>query len=80
MNNAGSLIPKGQSANITTTVALPEIIEAPVSKGQKIGEVIFSLNDETLGTVNLIANEDVKKLSFGNMLAHVVESWFTLLR
>jgi len=79
-SEAGSLIPKGQSANITTTVALPEIIEAPVAKGQKIGEVIFSLNGETLGTVNLIANDDVKKLSFGNMLAHVVESWFTLLR
>ena len=79
-SEAGSLIPKGQSANITTTVALPEIIEAPVAKGQKIGEVIFSLNDETLGTVNLIANDDVRKLSFGNMLAHVVESWFTLLR
>lgn len=78
--DAGSLIPKGQSANITTTVALPEIIEAPVVKGQKIGEVIFSLNSETLGTVNLIANADVKKLSFGNMLAHVVESWFALLR
>jgi len=79
-SDAGALIPKGQSANITTTVALPEIIEAPVVKGQKIGEVIFSLNAETLGTVNLIANDDVKKLSFGNMLAHVVESWFTLLR
>lgn len=77
---AGSLIPKGQSANITTTIALPEIIEAPVFKGQKIGEVIFSLNNETLGTVNLVANNDIKKLSFGNMLAHVVESWFTLLR
>lgn len=79
-SDASSLIPKGQSANITTTVALPEIIEAPVIKGQKIGEVIFSLNSETLGTVNLIANADVKKLSFGNMLAHVVERWFTLLR
>ena len=79
-SDASSLIPKGQSANITTTVALPEIIEAPVIKGQKIGEVIFSLNSETLGTVNLIANADVKKLSFGNMLAHVVESWFALLR
>ena len=78
--DAGSLIPKGQSSNITTTISLPEIIEAPIIKGQKIGEVIFSLNDETLGTINLIANDNIKKLSFGNMLAHVVENWFTLLR
>lgn len=78
--DAGSLIPKGQAANITTTISLPEKIEAPITKGQKVGEVIFSLNNETLGTVNLIANNNVKKLSFGNMLAHVAESWFTLLR
>lgn len=79
-SNAGALIPKGQSSNIVTSVNLPEIIEAPVNKGDKVGEVVFTLNDETLGTVNLIANDSVKKLNFGNMLAHVVESWFTLLR
>lgn len=77
---AGSLIPKGQSENIQTMVVLPEIIEAPIVKGQKIGEVVFSLNDETLGSINLVASEDVKKLTYGNMLAHIVESWFTLLR
>lgn len=78
--DAGSLIPKGQSANITTTISLPEKVEAPVTKGQKLGEVIFSLNNNTLGTINLIANDTVKKLNFGNMLAHVVENWFTVLR
>ena len=78
--DAGALIPKGQSANIATTISLPEIVEAPINEGQKVGEVVFSLNGEALGTVNLISNNTVKKLNFGNMLAHVVESWFTLLR
>ena len=76
----GSLIPKGQSANIVTTVSLPETINAPINKGEKLGEVIFSLNNETLGTVNLVANNTVKKLNIGNMVALVVEKWFTLLR
>ena len=79
-SNAGSLIPKGQSANVTTTVVLPEILEAPINKGDKVGEVIFTLNDETLGKVNLVANDTVKKLNLGNMIAYVVEDWFTLLR
>ena len=78
--DAGALIPKGQSANIATTISLPEIVEAPINEGQKVGEVVFSLNGEALGTVNLISNNTVKKLNFGNMLAHVVERWFTLLR
>ena len=79
-SDAGSLIPKGQSGNIVTTINLPEMIEAPINKGDKVGEVVFSLNNETLATVNLVSRDTVKKLSFGNMLAHVVESWFTLLR
>ena len=79
-SNAGSLIPKGQSANVTTTVVLPEILEAPINKGDKVGEVIFTLNNETLGKVNLVANDTVKKLNLGNMIAYVVEDWFTLLR
>ena len=79
-SDAGALIPKGQSANITTTISLPDMIDAPITEGQKIGEVVFSLNDEPLGTVNLIANNAVKRLNFGNMLASVVEKWFSLLR
>jgi len=78
--DSGALIPKGQSSNITTTIVLPEIVEAPVVQGQKIGEVVFNLGDETLGTINLIANSTIKKLNFGNMLSAVVENWFTLIR
>lgn len=32
----GSLIPKGQSANIVTAVSLPEVINAPINKGEKV--------------------------------------------
>lgn len=78
--DAGSLIPKGQSSNIITTLSLPQEINAPIKSGEKLGEVIFSLNDETLGTINLVANDSVKKLNIGNMIAYVVEKWFTLLR
>lgn len=79
-SDGGALIPKGQSANITTTIALPETVEAPIAQGQKIGEVIFSLNNEPLSSINLVANTEIKKLNLGNMMAHVVERWFNLLR
>ncbi len=79
-SDAGALIPKGQIQNITTTISLPEKIEAPITEDQKVGEVIFSLNNETLGTVNLVSNNTVKRLNFGNMLALVLKKWFKLLR
>ena len=77
---AGTLIPKGQITNITTTVILPESVSAPINKGDKLGEVIFKLGDEQLDSIDLIACNSVKKLNFGNMLSQVVESWFNLLR
>jgi len=46
--DAGSLIPKGQSSTITTQINLPEILNAPIEKGQVIGNVIYSCGTETL--------------------------------
>ena len=77
---AGSLIPKGQTSNITTTVVLPDSVSAPVNKGDKIGKVIFKLGEEELASIDLIACNSVKKINFGNMLVQVVNSWFNLLR
>lgn len=78
--STGSLIPKGQSSNIVTNINLPEKLEAPIKKGNKVGEINFYLADTHLGTVNLISNQTVAKLNFGNMLAHITEKWFNLLR
>ena len=79
-NNAGALIPKGQAKNIVTTVLLPEKIDAPITQGQKIGKVIFSLNDIELGSVDLITDKTIKKTSVGNMMALIVQKWFNLIR
>lgn len=78
--NAGSLIPKGKSNSITTNIILPEVIEAPVSSGDVIGEVQFLIDDDILNTVNLLANGNIKRLNLGNMFAHIIENWFSLLR
>lgn len=46
--DAGTLIPKGQSSNITTTINLPDKIQAPIQEGQILGNVSYSIGDETL--------------------------------
>lgn len=78
--NAGALIPKGQSANITTTVDLKDNFEAPIKENQILGTVTYTIGEETLGSVNLIAVNEVKKLNLGNMMASVLDKWINLLR
>ena len=79
-HETGVLIPKGQRGNITTTVILPDSVPAPINRGDKLGEVVFKLGDETLSTIDLISTSTVKKISFPNMLTHVFSKWFNLLR
>lgn len=46
--NAGSLVPKGQSSNITTTVELPDSFTAPIEEGQILGKVTYSIGKQNL--------------------------------
>ena len=76
----GTLIPKGQSNNISSKITLPEILQAPVIENSKIGQIDFYLGETLVGSANLVSNKSIPKLTLGNMLAHVAEKWFTLLR
>ena len=78
--DAAALIQKGQDKNIEQVISLSEAYEAPISKGQKLGEVRYVLNGETLGITNLIADKEIKKINLGNMANLVFLSWFKLLR
>ncbi len=79
-SDVGALIKKGNSKNITSNIILSNNISAPITKGQKLGEVTYLINEEIIATVNLIAKENVKKLNLINMCTKTIENWFTLLR
>ena len=79
-NNIGTLITKGNDVNIEQTISLNDTINAPLSKGQIIGSVTYSLNGEIIGDCNLISSEFVDKISWFSMNRLVVKNWFNLLR
>jgi D-alanyl-D-alanine carboxypeptidase (penicillin-binding protein 5/6) len=43
---------------------LPRELQGGVEEGQKIGDIVFMLENETLGTVDLITPAQIKKLGF----------------
>ena len=79
-SNSGILIKKGQEKNVSQSVSIDENLSAPISKGQKIGEAIFSLDGKVVGTCNIVADRDVLKDTFGNVLLNIYKKWFCLLR
>lgn len=79
-DNAGALIKKGEEKNIEEIINLEENIYAPVTIGQKIGEIKYMLNGETVGQVDLVAQNSVEKIGVGPMIKKVLSNWYRLLR
>lgn len=78
--NSGALISKGKESNVEKVINLDENLSAPIKKGQKLGEISFNLDGKTLSSVNIVANENIDKINFGNMVKFIVYDWINLLR
>ena len=79
-SDVGLLLKKGEDKNIEQTINLEENISAPVAQGQKVGEVVYTLNGVEVGRTNIVAESSVEKKTFFTLAAYVYRNWFTLLR
>jgi len=79
-NDAGTLLQKGSGSDIEQVVNIADTITAPISIGQKIGEVTYKLNGQNLCSVNIVSNTEVKKINISNMMETLFFQWFRVLR
>lgn len=79
-NDAGILLSKENEKNIEQSISINENISAPISKGQKVGEITYSLDGDTLLTVNLISQISIDKINILSMTQNIYSKWFDLLR
>lgn len=75
------LLPKSINASTIfwDTSKLPSEINAPIKKGQVIGQVDLKLSDQVIRTVDVVADADIdiNFLSFsGNIIHNVLFSWW----
>lgn len=59
-------------SGVEKNVQLMKDMRAPLKNGDLVGEIQYKLNNEKIGSVNLVAAETVKKLSYGKALKKVV--------
>ncbi len=78
--DAGVLIQKGQDDNITQSLSIANNVSAPITKGQKLGEISYFLNNEEIAKVNIIAETNVAKNTFINVVNHIYQNWVCILR
>lgn len=79
-NSSGVILEKGKEKDVEQSININENINAPIKKGDKLGEVSFVLNGEVISKTNLIAQEDVDKINIVSMAKNIYSKWFNLLR
>ena len=78
--NCGVLLKKGTENNVIQNLQIEPKLSAPVSKGQKIGSVIYSVDGNIIDSIDVIAEAEVKKETLMNVASYIYEKWFCLLR
>ena len=59
----------GANLNVVTSrLQIPDKVNAPVKKGDTVGQRIYYLDEKEIGSVNLLAEETVKKAGFFDYL------------
>lgn len=76
----GAVLKKSNQNNIVEDSKINENIEAPISKGDIIGTISYSSENNLIGSVNLIAENDISKITLLNIFKKISFSWFSLLK
>ena len=65
--NGGFVLPKGSENSLEYKITLPEYLEAPVKKGDKIGKVTYTTGKEELASFDIFAENETEEINFGSV-------------
>ncbi|MGY3688604.1 serine hydrolase [Vibrio coralliilyticus] len=73
-------LPKGNAAKLTAEVEFDRELVAPITEGEKVGTIIYSVEGDEVATADLIAQADVDEGSLFKKLIdwfkRLISSWF----
>lgn len=79
-NDSGVILEKSNSSQVNQEIEITGNLEAPIEKNQVLGKMNFYVDNELISSVNLVAENDIPKITVINLIKQVTFSWFSILR
>ena len=79
-NDSGVILEKSNSSQVNQEIEMTGNLEAPIEKNQVLGKMNFYVDNELISSVNLVAENDIPKITVINLIKQVTFSWFSILR
>ncbi len=73
--NISFIVKKGNQDKVDVATILDEPLKAPLAKGQKIGTSTMTINGEKVAVCDILASEEIPRMSFGTMLVKLFYRW-----
>ena len=73
-----AIVEKGKSGNVTATVEVPQSLTAPIAAGDEVGRVVYTLDGMEIGSVPVIATENIDKIGFGTLFWRILQQFLLL--
>ena len=67
------VVKKADRGRVERRVELPEELAAPIGKGEQLGSVVYVLDGEEIGRVALLADRDVPKIGFWDLVMRILK-------
>lgn len=74
-DNLNVLVQKTDVDKISTIVKLDETIAAPITKGQVVGKMTATIGGKNVGSVDVVANQDVAQANIISRTFHNIIHW-----
>ena len=75
-DSSALLIEKALKNSVTTDITMDESVQAPVSKGQRLGTMTVRSGDRVLAQVPMVAETAVERLRFGDIFLMLLKKVF----
>ena len=66
------LLKKGQEKQVSTRTVLPKGVAAPIAAGEVVGYVEYTVNGESVGRADIVAGEDVERVSYWDLVMRLL--------
>ena len=67
------LVDKGDTKSIEKSYNIPSSLVAPVEKGAKVGEIVYTLNGNEIGRTDICATDSVARITLGGVIISIIK-------
>ena len=72
------LLEKGKENKMEKTIKVEKELSSPIKKGEKVGEIVYSIDGETVSSFPVVTTEEVEKMSLFDVFSNILLSSITM--